>query len=89
MSTVSLPNECTSRKGTIAYATSTNCSPNRMALMGLPCDSNNRMGEALPLTTDALTPKANGNGKPAPSAPNGARGACRFERKPPQPSSEQ
>jgi hypothetical protein len=82
MSTSILTNERTSRKGTSACANSTNCSPNRRPSTGLPGDSNNRTGEALPLTTDALTPKANenGNGKPAPSAPNGAHGNCRFER---------
>jgi hypothetical protein len=62
MSTVTLPNERTSRKGTIACANSTGCPPKRRPIEVLRGNSNSRLSEALPLPSAAAITKTNGNG---------------------------
>ena len=73
MVTVTLPQERTSGNGEIANTDSSKSSPNGKPIEALPGDSNNRLGNTLPLATATVIPKPNGNGKPTSKvqAPNG------------------
>jgi hypothetical protein len=62
MSTDTLPNKRASRKGVTAYPDSTGWPPHRRPIEVLRGNSNNRLGEALPLPTAAVIPETDGNG---------------------------